>query len=788
MIGQTISHYKILEKLGEGGMGIVYKAQDTKLDRFVALKFLPSSFSSPDEISRFRQEARAISALNHPNIATIYDFDESDDDRFLALEYLPGGTLSATIRQRKEAGGEFSKDEIASYGIQMAEGLAHAHQNGIVHRDIKTENMLLTSDGRVKITDFGLAKLHGTVQLTRAGSTMGTAAYMSPEQIRGETVDHRSDIFSFGVVLFELATGQLPFRGDHIAALSYSIVHEEPAKLTMLRPLLPPPLEQVILRCLEKDVDKRYQQASEIADDLRRLQSGSLTSQQGAYPNIFQKYLKNQKLMVAVVVVLLVAVSIFYFFGSTITSIVAPGQEKKSIAVLPFENAGGDPNMEYLSDGISEDLINSLSQLSNLTVMSRSSAFRYKGKKTDPQTAGKELGVQAVLTGSVTQRGDNLQISTEFIDVKKNTHIWGEHYNKKLADLVVLQEEISKEISEKLSLKLTSDDATKLSKRATENTEAYQLYLKGRYYWNKRSTEGLRTAIDYFQQAVAADSNYALAYSGMADAYGVLGWFEYGVVSPRDVFPKAKIAAQKAINLEPDRAEPYASLAFVNMVFEHDPISAEQNFRRSFERNPSYPTAHHWHAELLASLGRSNESIEEIKYALSLDPLSLIITRDAGWMLYFARRYDEAEEYCRKALDLDPNFWRGDLMLGECYLQQGKFEQATSELEIASRLSHEGSLSTILIGFCNARAGKIREANSILQKLLKRSLTEYVSPGGIATVYVGLGDRDKAFEWLSRALEDRSGVFEFIKVDPLFDSLRADPRFDQLLKKMEVPA
>jgi eukaryotic-like serine/threonine-protein kinase len=786
MIGSLISHYKILEKLGEGGMGVVYKAQDTKLDRFVALKFLPASLTSSDEISRFRQEAKAISALNHPNIATIYDFDESDDDRFLALEYLPGGTLKAAIQQRKAAGGELSKDEIVSYGIQIAEGLAHAHQNGIVHRDIKTENMLLTSDGRVKITDFGLAKLHGSAQLTRAGSTMGTAAYMSPEQIRGETVDHRSDIFSFGVVLFELATGQLPFRGDHIAALSYSTVHEEPAKLTMLRPSLPPPLEQIILRCLEKDVAKRYQQASEIVDDLRRLQSGSLTSQQDARPTIFRKYRNHQKLVLGAAALLLVAGSLLYFFRSTITSIIAPDQEKKSIAVLPFVNVGADPNMEYLSDGISEDLINSLSQLSNLTVMSRSSVFRYKGKNIDPQTAGKELGVQAVLTGSVSQRGDNLQISTEFIDVRKNTHIWGEHYNKKLADLVVLQEEISKEISEKLSLKLTSDDATKLTKRATENTEAYQLYLKGRYYWNKRSTDGLRTAISYFQQAVIADSNYALAYSGMADAYGVLGWFEYGVVSPRDVFPKAKIAAQKAIDLEPDRAEPYASLAFVNMVFEHDPISAEQNFKRSFERNPSYATAHHWHAELLASLGRSDESIEEIKYALSLDPLSLIITRDVGWMLYFARRYDEADDYCRKALDLDSNFWRGHFMLGQSYLQQGRFEQALSELETASRLSHEETLPVFLLGFCNARAGKIRVANGILRNLLTRSVTNYVSPGGIAIIYVGLGDRDKAFEWLNRALDDRSGVFEFIKVDPLFDALRADPRFAQLLKRMET--
>jgi serine/threonine-protein kinase len=781
MIGLTISHYKILEKLGEGGMGVVYKAKDMKLDRLVALKFLPPHLSaSEQDKSRFIQEAKAASAINHPNICTIYSIDEHDGQLFIAMEFVDGQTLREKIQSAKP-----TPKSAIDIGIQIADGLAAAHEKGIVHRDIKPENIMIRKDGFAQIMDFGLAKLRGVSRLTKEGSTVGTAGYMSPEQVQGQEADHRSDIFSLGVLLYELFTGQLPFKGVHETALLYEIVNVDAPPMSSVKPEIDPLLDAVVLECLEKDPNERTQSVKQVSIDLKRLKlgsSGKRIARTSLHDVNVQRPSRSRLRLVKIVsliALLLIAVSVvLYFYFSK-----QHGEAIESLAVLPFVNASADSSMEYLSDGITESLINALSQLPKLKVMSRNSVFRFKGDIADPQSAGKKLGVRAVLLGRVLQRGDNLTISTELIDASDNTHLWGEQYIRKSADILVVQEEITREISQKLRLRLADKEGEHIAKAATENTEAYQLYLKGRYHWNKRSTEGLRTAINFFKQAVEADSNYALAYSGMADAYAVLAWVEYGVISPRDAYPRAKAAAQKAVALEPDRAEAYASLAFATLMYDHDAVSAEQNFKRCLELNPSYATAHQWYAELLMSTGRSNESIEKMKHAMALDPLSLIITRDVGWMLYLARRYDEAAEYCRKSLDLDPNFWRGHHMLGQIYLQQGNIEQAIAEFEIAARLSQEGIIPTMMAGYCHARAGRTREAYSILQKFLTLSVTKYVPPGGIATVYVGLGERDKAFEWLNKALEDRSGLFLFLNVDPLFDILRDDPRFIDLMKR-----
>ncbi len=554
----------------------------------------------------------------------------------------------------------------------------------------------------------------------------------------------------------------------------------------MVRPDIDQASEDIVMKCLEKDITKRYQNVREVSADLRailrrkespeaqrrarspantRAESSALTSIRPAI-----------KIAMAVGIIALLLVAGIYVIPNR-------GESIESMAVLPFENASKDPSMEFLSDGITESLINALSQLPKLKVMSRNSVFHFKGD--NPQSVGQKLHVQALLLGRVLQRGENLMISAELIDVSDNTHLWGDQYNRKSADILAVQEEITREISQKLRQRFANEDNKNLTRPSTDNTQAYELYLKGRYHWNKRSIDGLRKAIGYFQQAVDADPHYALAYSGLSDAYQVLGWFEYGVVSPLDVYPKAKAAAERAVELDPTRAEGYTSLAFSDMHNHNaDTVSAEKNFRRALELDPTYPTAHHWYSELLMSNGRVEESIGEMKRALSLDPLSLVITRDVGWMLYFARRYDEAEDYIRKSLDLDSNFSRGHMLLGECYLQQGAYDQAIAELETASKLS-EGSVSRAMLGLAYARAGKNREANRILQDLLAASTKQYVPPGGIAMVFLGLGDKDKAFEWLDKAVDAGYGIFAFVNVDPVFDSLRNDPRFTTLMKRRE---
>src|ERR1041384_1809371 len=777
MIGSVVSHYTILEKLGEGGMGIVYKARDTRLERLVALKFLPARLNaSESDKARFIQEAKDASSLNHPNVCTIHDIGEHDGQTFIVMEYVDGVTL-----RDREKKSEFNFVESVDLGGQIAEGLAAAHANGIVHRDIKPENIMVRSDGRALIMDFGLAKLQGVTPLTKAGSTVGTTAYMSPEQVQGLEADQRSDVFALGVVLYELLAGQLPFKGGHEAAVMYEIVNVNPPFLSSLKPGIDPDAEPIVMKCLEKDPGNRYQNARDLAADLKRLKRDSEPGH-GAGSSSPRRKMKSAaptgrpwiKIAAGLFALCLLVAAGLYLARHR-------GGAIESLAVLPFVNASGDSTMEYLGDGITESLINSLSQLPKLKVMSRSSVFRFKGDRSDPQTVGQKLGVRGVLLGRVSQRGDNLNISAELIDASDNSHLWGEQYNRKSSDILAIQEEIAREISQALRLRLGYQADQPLIKASTENTGAYQLYLKGRYYWNKRSTDGLRKAIDYFQQAVDTDPAYALAYSGLSDAYSVLGWFEYGIVPPKDVYSKSLAAARKAMEIDSNRAESRTSVAFAMEHYE-DHAAAERNFKAAIELNPGYATAHHWYSEMLMTTGRTDESIAEIKRALALDPLSIIITRDVGWMFYFARRYDEANDYCRKSLEMDSTFSRGHLLLGESLLQQGAVDQAISEFKTASRLS-EGTIPTIMLACGYAKGGRTREAKEILERLLALSRTKYVPPGVIALIYIALGERDRAFEWLERARDEGSGVFGFVNFDPVFDPIREDPRFAALLAR-----
>jgi serine/threonine-protein kinase len=799
MIGQTISQYKILDKLGEGGMGVVYKAHDTKLDRLVALKFLPHHLVANEaEQARFLQEARAASALNHPNVCTIYDIKEEGDKQFIVMEFVDGTTIKEKVPIQK-------LQDALGYALQIGDALHEAHGKGIVHRDIKCENIMVNPKNQVKVMDFGLAKLKGSLKLTKTSSTVGTLAYMAPEQIQGGEVDARSDIFSFGVVLFEMLTGGMPFRGDHEAAILYSIVNEEPESLQKRRPDISGEVDRIIRRALEKDPEDRYQHIDDMVSELRRIRkqstrvsrsvvreepsgtSAPIVSQSGDLsrpgsedgnspppPNPVKRYLAP--LMVGLVLVG-GAVAYFSFFGKR--------QSIDTIAVLPFTNAASDSSTEYLSDGITESLINTLSQLSNLSVKSRSSVFHYKGKDIDPQKAGKELGVKAVLTGRVSQRGDDLQISAELVDVSNDNQLWGGQYNKKVVDLLAVQEAISKEISQNLSLRLGGEDEKKLAKHTTENTEAYQLYLKGRFHWNKRKADDLRQAIDYFNQAIEKDPGYALAYAGLGSAYAI--YPEYSGLPAREYIPKTEAATNKALELDATLAEPHAALGLTKYAHQWDWAGAETELKRAIELDPNYPTSHHWYSICLRQQGKVDESWSEIKRAQELDPLSPVINLNVGEVLLLKHQEDKAIEQYEKVLEVDPNFPGAHLDLAAAYAKQQKFSDAIGELQKARQiLGPNNPYGLGLSGYVYARSGNKEEAQKILNRLISFSTQGLRLSTETALVYAALNDKDKAFEWLEKGIDEQNTGIGYLNILPVWEPLRTDHRFAALLKRIHL--
>ena len=825
--GTKLGRYEIRSKIGEGGMGEVYLAEDTELNRKVAIKILPPEVVSDKErMRRFVQEAKAAAALNHPNIAHIYEIGETAALRFIAMEFIDGQTLRQLIH-----GGQTDLAKLLRYLQHAAEGLSKAHAVGIVHRDLKPDNVMVTRDGHAKVLDFGLAKLvepqrtSGTgsseiatailQQHSQPGMILGTVGYMSPEQAQGQVVDQRSDIFSFGCILFEAATGRRAFEGKDVIDSLNKIIREPVAPISDLNPAAPADLQRIVRRCLAKDPDERYQTIKDVAIELkevrRELKGGSGVDTTAAPPS--EKFgappsdgtvsstpasspesgtrgtrassaeylvsgIKEHKLaaVIAGLVLVIAVIGLSYYWHARNTEVAI-----ESIAVLPFINQNGDPNAEYLSDGLTESIINSLTQLPNLRVIARSSVFRYKGKETDPLAIGKELGVRAVLVGRILQRGDDLNISTELVDVRDNKQVWGEQYQRKASDLMSLQRDIAGQIANNLRLRISGEEHNRMMKHFTENPEAYQLYLKGRFYWNKRTEESYQKAIDYFRQAIEKDPNYALAYTGLADCYSFLS--SQGIRPPGDVFPLAKQAAGKAIEIDNSLSEAHTSLAYVKLYYDWDWGGAEQEYKRAIELNPNYATPHHGYAYLLISSGRTEAAIAEIKKAEEIDPLSLIFQTDHGEYYYFARRPDEAIAQLKKAIDMDPSFVRAHWLLGRALIQKGRCDEGIDEALKAKRMVPAiEALGWLAQEY--AACGRKPEAQKAMSELLELSKDHYVSPHWFSAVQASLGNKDEAFKWLDQALDGRFGPLIYLKVNPIWDPLRSDPRFAQRLGRV----
>lgn len=802
---EVISHYRIIEPIGAGGMAEVYLAEDERLHRQVALKVLPSEvLQDVDRLRRFKREALAVSALNHPNILTIFEFDSVDGINLLASEYVRGKTLCETLRD-----GSLEVPDAIDIAVQVASALQTAHNAGVIHRDIKPENIMIRDDGYVKVLDFGLAKLTGemrsrendrthTQAFSMPGLIMGTATYMSPEQARSKSIDSRTDIFSFGIVLYEMLAGRAPFSGETTTDIIAEIIQKEPSSASVHNSAVPDKLDRIINKCLEKDRNDRYQTASDLLVDLREVSrpAGSKDDRPDARVKSTDDQMSETQIMRSAADTIAPTSAKQYFVAAAVTSVLlilgiiaasywylGRDNQIESIAVLPFVNESGDTNFDYLSDGLTESVIDKLSHLPQLKVIARNSSFRYR--EQDPnnlQKVANELGVQAIVTGRVVQRGDNLSIRVVMTDARTNRNLWSDTYNRRAADALAVQEEIARTVSENLRLKLSGAQETQLAKQETENPEAYDLLLKGRFFWRKGGSENWKKATEYYNQAITIDPTYARAWAELSVAYGNLA--HNSILDPKEFLPRAEVAALKASALDDRLAD--AHLAQANLKLNAwEWAAAEVEYKRAIELNPNFAEAYRWHAAYLTVMGRHEESIVAIKRSRELDPLSISVNADVGSNLHLARRYDEAIEAVKQALELDPNFPIAHVYLGYIYAAKGLYAESIASHQEAIRLGITGPSEEIFLGAAYARVGERKKAQEILKRL--QTSKEYVSPGELAILYASLGELEPAFESLEKGFASHDLQLQYLGVDPAFDPLRSDPRFADLKRRVGLP-
>lgn len=825
LVGTKIGHYEIIRLLGKGGMGEVFLAEDTKLDRQIALKILPPEFAADEgRMSRFVREAKSASALNHPNIITIYEIGESDETHFIATEFIKGKTLNEYARNNS-----LNFKSALEIAVQIASALDEAHSAGIIHRDIKPDNVMIRDNGLVKLLDFGIAKLsekrdgerrigekEGTLLApppyrpialssnTQIGTIIGTAKYMSPEQAQGKEVDARTDIFSFGAVLYEMMSGTLPFAGETLSEMINAVLNDEPKPLNAE---IPAEVIQIVDKCLKKNRDERYQTIKEVLIDLEAVKN-DLTdlekNQPAIHPN--DKFQLNRRIrkslitseiiggqpslnnwLVISLTILLLSVSTFFGY-----QFLTPNKQIQSIAVMPFINESAGKDVEYLSDGMTETLISSLSNIPQLSIKARSTVFTYKNKELSLSKIGLELKVDAILLGRLVQRGDELKLHLELVETSTQNVLWAENYDRKMKDLISLQSEIAGDVSDKLRLKLTAAEQKQVAKSHTANSEAQQLYLKGRFHWNKRNIKDFKRAIEYFKQAIEKDPNYALAYSGLADIYALMPL--YGDFRPKEYMPLAKQSALKALELDENLAEAHASLGRIFNSFDFNWSGAEREFIKSIKLNPNYPTVHQWYAEFLAFSGRSDESLKEISIALELDPLSLVINRMKGNFLSFAGRHDEAIAQLNKTAELYPENALVRYNLGDIFAAQGMYSKSVEQYLVALKL--DGHSTAEIQKFKDAYQkngwqgfwGEYLKIQLEAQKnALEKDKTAYIKNESLAFAYAANKDKDKALEYLNKAIEERDPELITIKNSKFYEFLAEDFRFKELLKKIGLP-
>ncbi len=788
--GTTLAdRYEIIEELGQGGMGRVYRVEDTKLKQEIALKLVrPEIAKDKKTIERFRNELKTARMITHKNVCRMFDLGESEGAHFITMEFIRGEDLKSLIRKM----GQLSAGQAITIAKQVCDGLNEAHRLGVVHRDLKPQNVMIDTEGNARIMDFGIARSLEGKGITGAGVMIGTPEYMSPEQVEGKETDQRSDIYSLGVILYEMVTGQVPFKGDSPFTIGVKHKSETPQNPKEINTLITEDLSRVILKCLEKDKERRYQSAGDLRSEFENIERGIPTTERIVpkrkpitSKEITVTFRLKKLLIPSIVVVALAVAAVIIWQLLPKKEAFPPPSAKPSIAVLPFADLSSQKDQEYLCDGMTDEIIARLSRIPGWKVMNRASVMRYKNTDKDIKVIGQELNVITILGGSVQKEQDDIRVSAQLINVADSFLLWSDVYERKFDRVFEIQSDIAEEIAKALKVELSTEEEAGIKKQPTENLEAYDLYLRGRYFWNMRTTEGLQKSLEYFQKTIEKDPTFALAYTGIADYFTMLGYYDY--LPSKEAFPRAKAAAEKALEIDDTLAEAHASLAHVKDLYEWDWQAADLDYRRAIELNPSYATAHFWHSGYLAVMGRFEESIAEYRKALELDPFSVIINVYFGTVFYLMHQYDLAIEQLQKSIEMDLSFYIPHFYLAYTYVSIGKHDEAIAEAQKAIDLSEgrEPALITTL-GYVYAAAGKQEEAKKVLSQALELSKQMYISPFGIASIFVGLGQKDKAFEWLEKAYEEHDHWMNLFKVHRILESLHEDPRYTILLRKMNL--